>query len=117
MPMSHSALGLWLTLAIAGTAANDIWRMTGVLLSRGIDPQSSLMLWVKDVSTALVAALIARLLLEPTGALATIDSTVRFMAFGAGVAVYFLSRRHLAVALACAELMFFAMHWVLQPGL
>ena len=56
--MSVDSWGIWLTVAIAGTAANDIWRMAGAWLSRGADPQSPVMLWVKDVSTALVAALI-----------------------------------------------------------
>jgi hypothetical protein len=71
------------------------------------------MLWVKDVSTALVAALIARLLFLPTGELAAVAGTVRFLAFGVGIAAYFLSRRNLAIGLACAEAMFFFAHWAL----
>ena|SRR5215469_6860646 len=114
--MSVDSWGLWLTLAIAGTAANDIWRMAGAWLSRGADPQSSLMLWVKDVSTALVAALIARMLIAPSGELAAIGPAVRFLAFGAGVAAYFLSRKNLAVALICAEAIFFATHWALSTS-
>ncbi len=74
------------------------------------------MLWVKDVSTALVAALIARLLLEPTGALTAIDGKVRLAAFGTGIAAYLLSRRNLAIGLACAEAAFFASNWLLQSG-
>ncbi len=115
--MSPSGLWIWLTLAIAGTAANDIWRMAGVWLSRGADPQAPWMLWVKDVSTALVAALVARMLLVPTGELAAIGSAVRFLAFGAGVAAYVLSRKNLAIGLACAEVMFFLAHWALSAQL
>jgi hypothetical protein len=63
------AWSVWLVLVVA-TAANEVWRLAGVWLSRGVDPTGPLMLWVKDVSTALVAALSARLLLlAPTGAL------------------------------------------------
>ena len=115
--MSLDGLGIWLTLAIAGTAANDIWRMAGIWLSRGADPHAPLMLWVKDVSTALVAALVARMLLLPTGELAAIGGAVRFLAFGAGLAAYVLSRRNLAIGLACAEAIFFLAHWVLPPGM
>ena len=114
--MSVNSWGLWLTLAIAGTAANDIWRMAGAWLSRGADPQSQVMLWVKDVSAALVAGLIARMLIAPAGELAAIGSAVRFLAFGAGVAAYFLSRKNLAVALICAEAMFFAADWVFSAS-
>jgi hypothetical protein len=107
---------IWLTLAIAGTAANDIWRLAGLLLSRGADPESPVMLWVRDVSTALVAGLVARMLLVPTRELAAIGFTVRILAFGTGIAAYLLSGKRLAIALACAEAMFFGAHAVLAAG-
>ncbi len=112
--MSASTWWLWLTLAIAGTAANDVWRMAGVWLSRGVDPVSPIMMWVRDVSTALVAGLIARLLLSPTGELAAIGAGVRFAAFATGVAAFFFSRRNLSFALVCAEAMFFFSNWALS---
>lgn len=115
--MSADWWWLWLTLAVAGTAANDVWRVAGVLLSRGVDPASPIMLWVKDVSTALVAGLVARMLLAPAGQLAAVSDVVRFLAFGTGAAAFFLSRRNLAVALACAEAMFFSAHWALSAAL
>jgi hypothetical protein len=115
--MSGNTLWLWLTLAIAGTAANEIWRIAGVWLSRGVDPVSPVMLWVKDLSTALVAGLVARMLLLPAGELAAIGITVRFLAFGTGIAAFLLGGRHLAIALACAEAMFFAAQAALGAGL
>jgi hypothetical protein len=39
---------------------------------------------------------------------------VRLIAFATGIAAYFLSRRSLAIGLACAEVAFFASHWALQ---
>ncbi len=114
--MSGNTLWLWLTLAIAGTAANEIWRIAGVWLSRGVDPVGPVMLWVRDVSTALVAGLVARMLLVPAGELAAIGTIVRLLAFGTGVVAYMLSGRHLAIALACAEAMFFVAHWALGAG-
>ncbi len=114
--MAYDPAWLWLTLAIAGTAANDIWRMAGVALSRGVDPQSPLMMWVKDVSTALVAALVARMLIAPAGALAGISGGVRLLAFASAAAVYLLSRKRLAVALACGEAVFLAGHALFEVG-
>jgi hypothetical protein len=113
--MQNSGLALWLTVLAAG-AANEVWRLAGVWLSRGVDPQGPVMLWVKDVSTALVAAIIARLLLEPTGALAGVGASVRLGAFAAGVAAYYLIRRNLLIGLACAEAAFFLLQWMLQTG-
>jgi len=105
---------MWLTFAIAGTAANDIWRFAGVLLSRGVDPDGPVIVWVKDVSTALVAALIARMLLSPTGALAGVGDAVRFIAFGTGLAAFWFSGRRLAVGLIAAEAAFFAAHALIE---
>ena len=112
--MPDSSVALWLTLAVAGTAANEIWRLCGVWVSRGVDPGGPMMIWVRDISTALVAALIARLLLQPVGSLASIAGGVRFIAFATGVAAYFLSRRSLPIGLAFGEAAFFASNWALQ---
>lgn len=114
--MDHNSIAFWLTLAIAGTAANDIWRACGLWLSRGVNPNGPVMVWVKDVSTALVAALIARLMLQPIGSLATIGGTVRLIAFITGVAAYLLSRRSLVVGLAAAEAAFFAANFALHSS-
>ncbi len=107
---------LWLTLAVAGTAANEIWRLAGVVLSRGVDPRSPVVLWVKDVSTALVAALVARMLIAPAGALAGIADPVRFVAFAIAILVYLVSKRRLALALACGEAAFLAMQFITAGG-
>jgi hypothetical protein len=106
---------MWsLCLLLAGaTAANEIWRLAGVWLSRGVDPNGPLMLWVKDVSTALVAALVVRLLLAPTGALKDISASVSLLAFGAGVAAFYVSRRNLIIGLASAQAAFFLLHWAM----
>jgi hypothetical protein len=108
-----NAWGIWLVL-VGATAANEIWRLAGVWLSRGVDPNGPLMLWVKDVSTALVAALIARLLLAPTGALKEVSVSVSLLAFGAGVAAFYASRGNLLIGLASAEAAFFLSQWALQ---
>jgi hypothetical protein len=110
--MQDSAWSMWLILAAAG-AANEVWRLAGVWLSRGVDPEAPLMLWVKDVSTALVAALVVRLLLAPTGALKDISPLACAAAFSAGVAAYYASRGSLLIGLASAETAFFLATWAM----
>lgn len=112
--MHDSTAALWLTLVLAGTVANEIWRAAGVWLSHGMDPESAIIIWVKDVSTALLAALIAGLLLHPIGALATIGGAVRAIAFVTGAAAYLLSGRRLVIGLAAAEAAFFAADFALK---
>lgn len=109
--MQDSSLLLLLALIVAGTLANDIWRMAGVWLSRGVNPQSWMIVWVRDISTALVAALVARMLLVPAGALADIPASMRFAAFGTGVIAFLLSGRSLAVALVAGETVLLGAHW------
>lgn len=90
---------LILTLLVAGTLATDIWRAAGVYLSRGLKPDSPVILWVKDVSTALLAGLVARLIFFPPNALADVPVSMRIAAFISGLLVFFLSGRSLVYGL------------------
>jgi branched-subunit amino acid transport protein len=95
----------FLYILIAGVAATGIWRLLGLFLSNGVSEHSPVLEWVKAVSTALVSGLVARTLLFPPGALASISLPIRLGAFALGVAVYFLARRHLGLGIlsgACA---------------
>ncbi len=73
------------------------WRFVGVLLARNIDVESEIFKWVRCVSTALVAGLIARMVIFPSGALGSIVMPVRIGAFLGGVLVYYALRRHLGL--------------------
>ncbi|WP_088360697.1 AzlD domain-containing protein [Rhodomicrobium vannielii] len=89
-----------LYILIAGVAATAIWRFAGVFLSSGLSETGAAIAWVKAVSTALVAGLIARIVIFPPGALADLSTPVRLGAFALGVAMYFLARRHMGLGIA-----------------
>jgi hypothetical protein len=89
----------FLYILVAGVGATAIWRLLGLFLSSGLSEDSPLLEWVKAVSTALVAGLVARTVLFPPGALADIDPAIRVGAFTLGVAVFFLARRHLGLGI------------------
>jgi hypothetical protein len=59
----------YLFIAIAGWLATDIWRWLGVLVGNRLSEESAALTWVRAVATALVAGVIAKLILYPTGAL------------------------------------------------
>jgi hypothetical protein len=80
--------GFLLMLAISVTV-HEPWRWAGYVLGRRLNPDDEIFKWVKLVSTSLVAALAARLMLFPSGALAGVPLWLRLAAFALGIAVFF----------------------------
>jgi hypothetical protein len=95
-------------LFIVGFGMTAPWRIMGILLGRNIDVESEIFKWVRAVSTALVAGLIARMVIFPSGDLATIILPVRLGAFLGGVAVYHMLRAHLGLGVFAALVLLLA---------
>jgi len=86
---------LWLLLALCGLGTYA-FRGLGVLLSGAIDVEGPLFRWVSCVAYAMIAGLISRVLLLPSGALAATEAWERAAASAAALAAYFLlTRRNL----------------------
>ena len=64
-------LGPYLALVLVGFLPNEIWRVLGIVIARGLDESSELLVWVRAVATAVLAGIIAQLILSPPGALAS----------------------------------------------
>lgn len=99
-----------LYIFVAGVAATAVWRLTGLFLSNGVSEDGAVIAWVKAVSTALVAGLIARIVIFPPGALADVDMAVRIGAFALGVGVFYLARRHFGIGVLSGTLVLLAAH-------
>jgi branched-subunit amino acid transport protein len=86
---------LWpyVVLVFAGFLPNEVWRMLGLFLSRGIDEGSELLTWVRAVATAVLAGVVGKLIVFPSGALAGVPLTVRVVAAAIGLAMFFAMRR------------------------
>jgi branched-subunit amino acid transport protein len=107
-------IGDWHALVIlfvAGVIPNQIWRMLGLWFGGGIDEGSELLVWVRAVATAVLAGVIAQILLEPPGALASIPGWLRCSAVVAGVAVFMLSRKSIFAGVACGEIVMLTGKW------
>jgi len=114
--MSHF-LGDWhalLVLVIAGFLPNEVWRMLGLWLGAGIDEGSELLVWVRAVATAILAGVIAQILVQPPGALASVPDWLRYGAVAAGVASFVVMRRSIFAGVVCGELMMVAGRWWLR---
>lgn len=93
---------LWpyLVVLVAGTLVTEPWRWAGLALSRNLDVESGWFRFARAISTAIISALVARLVVLPTGALADIDLWVRGGAFLGGIAVYLATGGRLLAGVA-----------------
>ncbi len=101
----RDAAGLWVLLFVCG-AATYLWRGLGVLLSGRINPQSALFEWASCVAYALVAGLIARIIVMPSGLLAQTALTDRLLACVVAFVAYRCVRRNVFVGLVCGIVFF-----------
>jgi len=102
--MSASA-ELWL-LMLGCAGATYLWRGLGVLLSGRLEPRSALFEWISCVAYALVAGLIARIIVVPSGLLAQTGMMERLLACAVAYAAYRLSRGNMFIGLLGGVLFF-----------
>ena len=89
-------------ILLAGWVATDFWRFLGVYIGGRIAEDSSAMVLVRTIATALVAAVIAKLILYPTGTLEASPLWLRIGAVAAGAAAFFVSGRRQVLAIVVA---------------
>ncbi len=94
---------LWLMVLLC-VVVTYAWRGAGVLLSGRIATGSDAFRWITCVAYAMVAGLVTRVILMPTGLLGTSLLAHRLIACGIGLAVYYVSRRNLFVAVVAGAL-------------
>ncbi len=112
------SIPLWpFALMLAGAAATYFWRGLGVVLSGRIEPHGKLFEWIACIAYALLSALIARMILLPSGPLAEVPLAVRVGAAILGLAVFFAARRNMAFGIASAVAALMAMSWARGAGL
>jgi hypothetical protein len=107
-------IGDWhslLVLLVAGFLPNEVWRMIGLWLGGGVDEGSELLVWVRAVATAILAGVIAQILLEPPGALASVPGWLRYAAVATGFAAFVVTRRSILVGVLCGELLMLTGKW------
>jgi branched-subunit amino acid transport protein len=107
-------IGDWhalLLLLLAGVIPNQIWRMLGLWLGAGVDEGSDLLVWVKAVATAILAGVIAQILVQPPGALASVPGFLRYGALAVGFIAFMLTRRSIFAGVVSGEVFMLAGKW------
>ena len=85
----------WL-LILTCAAGTYLWRALGVAVAGRLDPDGAVLSWMACVALAMIAGLVARMLIEPVGVLATTSLSERLGATACALVAYFaVTRRNL----------------------
>jgi hypothetical protein len=103
MSATMAEIGPYLALILFGFLPNEFWRVLGLVLVRGLDEDSQIVLWVRGVATAMLAAVLAQLILSSSGALAAIPVGVRVGAASLGFVAFVFARRSVFLGVLTGE--------------
>lgn len=96
-------LSPYLVLILVGFLPNEIWRVLGLVLARGLNEDSQIVVWSRAVATAILAGVIAKLILFSSGALAGIPVSVRIGAAVFGFIAYLVIKRSVFAGVLAGE--------------
>lgn len=94
---------LYLPLLLLGFLPNEIWRFIGWWVGARIDEGTEVFIWVRLVATAIMAAVIGQLLIDPPGQLAEVPAAIRYGATAAGLLVFLALGRSMLLAVVVGE--------------
>nr|WP_306267362.1 AzlD domain-containing protein [Pararhizobium sp. IMCC3301] len=107
MNLTFASLEAWwwpyAFILLAGSLPTNIWRWLGVFVGGALHNDSELLLWVKAVASALIAAVISKLILFPTGPLADTSVLLRVGAAAFGMIAFWLCKKNILVGVVAAE--------------
>ena len=99
IPGLDGAYWPYLALLLFAVLPTEIWRWLGVLAGNRLREDSEALNWVRAVATALVAAVVAKLIVYPTGVLESSPLWLRLGAVAVGAAAFFAAGRKPAVGI------------------
>ena len=113
LDLAHSP---YLALILIGFLPSEVWRWLGVELSNGLDDKSELMVWVRAVATATLAAVVAKLLFFPSGALDLQPVELRAGALFVGLVAFLLVRKSVLAGVLMGEATLIGGAYLLSQG-
>ncbi|WP_439574964.1 AzlD domain-containing protein [Phreatobacter sp.] len=111
MTLIGSDLTPYLALLLVGVLPSEMWRWLGLVVGRGMDENSELLVWVRAVATATLAAVVAKLAFFPAGALAGLPLGWRMAALAVGIAAYAAGRRSVLLGVLASEVVVVSGAW------
>jgi hypothetical protein len=103
--MTISLADFWpyVVLILVGFLPNEIWRLFGLVMARGLNEDSEIVIWSRAVATAILAGVVAKLIVFSTGALASLPLSVRVGAAMCGFFAFLLARHSVFAGVAAGE--------------
>jgi Branched-chain amino acid transport protein (AzlD) len=103
--MNAAFADLWpyLVLILVGYLPNEVWRVFGLVMARGLNEDSQIVVWSRAVATALLAGVVAKLILFANGALTTVPLSVRAGAAVVGFLAFVLLKRSVFAGVIAGE--------------
>jgi Branched-chain amino acid transport protein (AzlD) len=98
-----SELAPYLVLILVGFLPNEAWRMLGLVLARGLNENSQIVLWSRAVATAILTGVVAKLIIFAPGDLASVPLAIRIGAAVCGFAAFLAIRRSVFVGVVAGE--------------
>jgi hypothetical protein len=93
-------LSPYLVLVLVGFLPNEVWRMIGLLVSRGIDENSEVIVWVRAVATAILTGLVGKVVVFAPGSLEAVPLWIRLLAAALGMLAFYVFRGSVLAAVA-----------------
>jgi len=108
----------YVIIVLTGWLATDMWRWLGVLAGSRLKDDSALLVWVRAMATALVAGVVAKLVLYPTGVLSDTPILLRIGATLIGFVAFLLcgKRIYVGILVALGCLLAGLQIWPLPPA-
>jgi hypothetical protein len=91
-------------LILVGYLPNEVWRVLGVVLARGLNEDSQIIVFARAVATAILTGVVGKLVIFAPGALAGVSLTVRLGATALGLVAYLLARQSVLAGVVAATL-------------
>lgn len=107
--MIDTDINIYLLIFLVGTLPTMVWRFMGVYFSEKISEDSEVLHWVKAVAIALIAALVMRILIAPSGMLAQTAFSSRIAAMLVAVAIALAMRGSLGIPMTAALITLYAL--------
>ena len=92
-----------LMVIVVGFLPTEMWRMLAVWMSRGQDEDSEILTWVRLVASTLLAAVVAKIVLNPTGAMQAIPLVGRIGSVLAAIMMLMVLKRSVTAAVIVGE--------------
>lgn len=101
---ASGALWPYLVVVLIGFLPTEMWRMLAVWMARDLQEDSDILLWVRLVASALLAAVVAKMVLAPTGAMLLIPLAARIGGVLTALSTLMLFKKSVVAAVIAGEI-------------